>query len=724
MRRFTIAVVVGCSSITLTGAQAPPAAAPFTVEQILSLPTPDNLIASPMGSTIAWTFDERGVRNIYAADGPDFVPRKITNNKDDDGQELTNLSFSSDGKTIVYVRGGDHGGSRPGDPPNPTAEPTAPKMQVWAVASTGGSAPTLLGDGDRPIISPDSTRVAFTRDRKIFVVPIDGSKPPEGSAGPLIALRGASESPVWAPDGKTLAFVSNRGDHSFIALYSSGRPIRYINPKTTHDEDPVWSLDGKKIAFVRTPGTGGAPRSPLEEPQQSWSIMVADVATPDDPVTVATSGEPIDQIARSPVGLDVRWAADDTLVFFSYRDGWQHLYAIRHPGKTGDDASKPALLTPGNFMVEHVTLTPDRRAIVYNANTGSDDGDVDRRHLFKVSLEAPNAKPVAITTGAGIEWGPVVTGDGKTIAFVSADAKRPPVPAVAPIGGGMPRLVAADHIRQDFPTEQLIVPQAVVFNASDGAEVHGQLFRAANRRTRGPAIVYVHGGGPRQMLLGWHYRWEYANDYAINQYFASRGFIVLSVNYRLSVGYGAAYEFPEHAGARGASEYRDIQAAGLYLQRRPDVDPRSIGIWGASYGGYLAALGLGRDADVFAAGVDLHGVHDRLPAVSPSTLAHAIVGDGITEDQLKEALDVEFKSSPISTIDTWRSPVLFVHGDDDRTVDFRQTIELRSRLVAKGVKVEDLVLPDEVHDSLLWRSWVKTASAAGDFFDETLKAKR
>jgi len=107
--------------------------------------------------------------------------------------------------------------------------------------------------------------------------------------------------------------------------------------------------------------------------------------------------------------------------------------------------------------------------------------------------------------------------------------------------------------------------------------------------------------------------------------------------------------------------------------------------------------------------------------VNPSTLAHALVGDGLTEDQLKEALAVEFRSSPISTIDTWRSPVLFIHGDDDRTVDFRQTIELRSRLVAKGVKVEEVVLPDEVHDSLLWRSWVKTARAAADFFETTLK---
>src|SRR6476469_2291761 len=168
--RNAVALTLGLFSLAATTGPS------FTVDQILSLPTPDNLVASPVGSTIAWTFNERGVRNVYAADGPTFAPRKLTNNKDDDGQELTNLSFSKDGKTIVYVRGGDHGGSRPGDPPNPNAEPVAPKMQVWAVATAGGPA-KLIGDGDAPVISPDSTRIAYTRDRKIFVAPIGGDKP-------------------------------------------------------------------------------------------------------------------------------------------------------------------------------------------------------------------------------------------------------------------------------------------------------------------------------------------------------------------------------------------------------------------------------------------------------------------------------------------------------------------------------------------------------------------
>ena len=292
------------------------------------------------------------------------------------------------------------------------------------------------------------------------------------------------------------------------------------------------------------------------------------------------------------------------------------------------------------------------------------------------------------------------------------------------ISGGAPRLLAGERLPADFPASQLVTPELVSFRASDGVEAHGQLFKPIGGATRKPAIVYVHGGGPRQMMLGWHNRWEYANDYGANQYLVSRGFIVLSVDYRLSVGYGQAFQFAENTGPRGATEYRDILAGGKYLQSRPDVDPSRIGIWGASLGGYLTALALGRNSEVFAAGVDIHGVHDRLPPVNAAQLAHAIVGDGITEADLRQALKVEYESSPIAAVSTWKSPVLLIHGDDDRTVDFHQTVDLERRLLAKGVNVEELVLPDDVHDSLLWRHWKTSITALAEFFERTLKTKR
>ena len=427
---------------------------------------------------------------------------------------------------------------------------------------------------------------------------------------------------------------------------------------------------------------------------------------------------PVDPILQNPGGIGLRWGAGDTLLFMSYRDGFPHLYSLEHPGSAG----KPLLLTPGSFMVEQMTLTPDRRFVIYNANTGPDRSDMDRRHLFKVPVNA--GTPTPITAGTGIEWAPVVTADGQTIAYLSSGALRPPAPTVVSISGGAPRLLAGERLPADFPASQLVTPELVSFRASDGVEAHGQLFKPIGGATRKPAIVYVHGGGPRQMMLGWHNRWEYANDYGANQYLVSRGFIVLSVDYRLSVGYGQAFQFAENTGPRGAAEYRDILAGGKYLQSRPDVDPSRIGIWGASLGGYLTALALGRNSDVFAAGVDIHGVHDRLPPVNAAQLAHAIVGDGITEADLRQGLKVEYESSPIAAVSTWKSPVLLIHGDDDRTVDFHQTVDLERRLLAKGVNVEELVLPDDVHDSLLWRHWKTSITALAEFFERKLKTKR
>src|SRR5215468_8105179 len=136
------------------------ASRPFTVEQILSFPSPENLVASPVGSTVAWTFNERGVRNIYVASGPAFEARRVTSYSQDDGQELTQLAFSRDGKTIVYVRGGDHGSNRGGEtPPNPAELPVQPKIQIWSVPVTGGAS-KLVADGDDPMVAPDTDRIA------------------------------------------------------------------------------------------------------------------------------------------------------------------------------------------------------------------------------------------------------------------------------------------------------------------------------------------------------------------------------------------------------------------------------------------------------------------------------------------------------------------------------------------------------------------------------------
>ncbi len=399
------------------------------------------------------------------------------------------------------------------------------------------------------------------------------------------------------------------------------------------------------------------------------------------------------------------------LVFMNSLDGWQHLYSIPDNGGT------PLLLTPGKFMVEYVHQSPDGRSIVYNANTGTTRGDIDRRHLYTVPVD--RAAPTAITSGEGLEWDPHLVDGGRSVAYVGAGAQKSPLPMVVSVSGGAPHVIGEEVVPSTFPASQLVIPKPVVFRAADGVEVHGQLFVRDDVKpgAKKPGIIFVHGGPPRQMLLGWHYMNYYSNAYAVNQYLANHGYVVLAVNYRLGVGYGERFHNPAHSGPLGASEYKDVQAGAAYLQALGAVDASRIGIWGGSYGGYLTALALARNSNVFKAGVDMHGVHNWIDDI----------GDYLTKAKLryeqgdiKRALDVAWASSPVASMATWKSPVLLIQGDDDRNVGFHATVDIARRLEAHGVSYEELVLPDEIHGFLRHKSWFTADSATVAYLDRKL----
>jgi dipeptidyl aminopeptidase/acylaminoacyl peptidase len=360
--------------------------------------------------------------------------------------------------------------------------------------------------------------------------------------------------------------------------------------------------------------------------------------------------------------------------------------------------------------VEDVSLSPDLQFVVYSSN----QDDIDRRHIWRVGVAG--GSPSQMTKGTGIETQAIPSSDGTLVAVLRSDARLPMRPALLSAANDLEDL-AAPVLPSDFPAAQMITPQPVVFPAADGMAIHGQLFLPATTggAKRYPAVVFFHGGSERQMLLGWHYMGYYSNAYAMNQYLASRGYVVLSVNYRSGIGYGLEFREALNYGAAGASEFNDVEGAGLYLRTRNDVAAGRIGLWGGSYGGYLTALGLARSSDLFAAGVDMHGVHDWSEELKNWSASY-------DPARSAEIARLAWESSPMASIQNWRSPVLLVHGDDDRNVPFSQTVVLAEALRKQRVHFEELIFPDEIHDFLLHRSWLRAYEAAAEFFDQNLQA--
>ena len=393
---------------------------------------------------------------------------------------------------------------------------------------------------------------------------------------------------------------------------------------------------------------------------------------------------------------NIQFAGDHVIFQLAQNnDEWERWHSIPLAGPA---TVKPTLLTTTNGMIEDATciaLSKDGRTFFYTTN----HGDIDRRDLWSVPVAG--GTPKQITRGKAIETYPIPLMSGTRMAAFYADWKQPMSVAIVQIASGESRVVYPT-LPPAYPMAAHVEPTAVTLKAADGFEFYNQLFLPKDIKPgeKRPAMIFVHGGPVRQMLLGYHYRHFYHMSYAINQWLVSQGYVVLSVNFRSGVGYGRSFRNAPRTGGSGNSEYGDVLAAGKYLHARPDVDTKRVAIWGLSYGGVLTAQALARNSDLFAAGIDLAGVHLWGSSLDPSSTS--------------------FQSSAIGAIDKWKSPVLLIHGDDDRNVAFQQTTGLVQLLRARNIEYELIVFPDDVHDSLIHSRWVYTFERMEQFLRKYL----
>ncbi len=746
-RRVSMMVLVFFALVT-AAQQASVAQSRAAIDNYISPGYPYELVSAKKTDRIAWLAYERGMRNVYTAAAPAYTPTRLTRFLEDDGVDLTNLRLSDDGSTAVFVRG--HERNRAGWIANPTSNPSGADRTIWTARTAGGNA-WKVAEGDEPFVSPDARWVLYVKDGQIYRAPITETTSNGSNAAsdkPFIKAWGENTEPRWSPDGTRIAFVSTRGDHSLIGVYDvQKRTVSYVSPSVDFDRSPAWSPDGKQIAFIRRPGTpfglqtqaagtgignppgpavgrgnvgrGGArgqgrggespiPESPIPGMTRATfkggytlSFWVAEV-----PGGLAREDGSLETPARefwhSPANDEsfsrvnaITWARD-RIIFDAEPEEWIRYYSV---AVSGNNAGASVVLTPGEGMVENAALSGDGATLYYATNAA----DRDRRHIWKVA--AAGGEAVQITTGAEIETYPAALASGKTIAVFSAGTARPQSVAVVPVDSGTPNVIFP-KLASTFPAADHVAPQNVTLTAEDGVKFNNQLFvpKDLHAGEKRPAVIFVHGGPARQMLLGYHYMHFYHMAYAVNQWLARQGYVVMSVNYRSGIGYGKSFRMAANTGGRGNAEYKDVLAAGKYLQTREDVDKDRIGIWGLSYGGVLTAQALARNSDIFKVGVDLAGVHLWGGSIEPES--------------------VSYQSSAISAIDSWKSPVLLLHGDDDRNVAFSQTTGLVQLLRAHNVYHELIVFPDDVHDSLLYKRWLYAFDRTAEFLNRFLRANQ
>jgi dipeptidyl aminopeptidase/acylaminoacyl peptidase len=669
-----------------------------SISEYLSAPFPTGLVASPDGQSIAWVFNDKGERNVFFAKAPDYESKKLTDYEGDNGVDLGPLVFSPDGKSLLFVRGNSRNPA--GQPANPAQLQENTDKKIYHLELESGKI-RWFAPGTSPVFSPDGKNIAYLIGGSVYLKAMSDTT---DSVKQLFTARGSASMLSFSPDGKFIAFISGRTDHSFVGLWDlEKKELTYPETSLDFDSYPAWSPDGKKLAYLRIPNILNLlPFTSITE-ANPWSIRVLDIASMKaEEVWKADLGRGSVMVDDLPaISERLWWTPSGSLVFPWEKNNWMQLYSVNPSTK------EVKHLTPGEGQVEWVQTSFTKNELLFTHNIGN----IDRRQVSRLDLSTFELE--LLSDPQTINWAPVRIENG--LAWLQSNWDRPGWPMVQTYG--QTKMMAEELFPSDFP-KNLSKPESITLKAKDGFESYGQVFLPANYdpTKKYPAVIFLHGGSRRQMLLGFNYGMYYSHTYAAQQYFASQGYIAFILNYRSGIGYGMDFREEENYGAGGASEVQDVMAAADYLAGRADVDNSKISPWGGSYGGFLTAHALSQAPGKFLTGVDIHGVHNWNNDIP-------VFASWYKPEKFPEMAELAFKSSPMNYVKNWKEPVLMIHGDDDRNVLFSESVELAEVLRKQGVHVEQLVFPDEVHSFLLHRNWVNAFQATFNFIGKYSSAK-
>ena len=406
-------------------------------------------------------------------------------------------------------------------------------------------------------------------------------------------------------------------------------------------------------------------------------------------------------------GGGVTFLADSSrMAFLSERDGWMHLYTL----DVASESATPAQLTSGKWEVASVDLARDGKTFYITSN----EVHPGERHLYTMpAAGGPRTKITAMTGSHDAKVSP----DGSTLGLVFSYSNRPPevfVSANAPAAEAKQVTTTPTEAWRSF---KWIDPKVFTFKARDGVDVHARLFTpemiGAKRDASRPGVVFVHGAG---YLQNAHKYWStYYREYMFHNLLAARGYVVLDVDYRASSGYGRDWRTAIYR-HMGGKDLADVVDGAKYLTTAERVDPRRIGVYGGSYGGFITLMAMFTTPDVFAAGAALRPVTDW------AHYNHGYTSNILNVPQ-KDA-EAYRKSSPIYFAEGLKGALLICHGMVDTNVHFQDSVRLVQRLIELRKENWELAAyPVENHAFTEATSWADEYKRILKLFDENLRTR-
>src|SRR5215470_13444462 len=462
--------------------------------------------------------------------------------------------------------------------------------------------------------SPDDRRIIYTKfvplksEGKLFTVSSNG-----GAPRPFLDDKFSYGQPTWSRDGKRIAFSSNRsGSFQIWTATDEGTDLRQVTSAGDQNFQPCWSPDGSRIAYAAYPNE---------------QIM-----------TVPSTGGKVESFAQ---GFSPTWSPDGKYIAYlsTVFEGGHSLTIISVKPLA---AGSPRRLSSGSFRWTGDGWPP------------SLDWSADGQHLLTsrpvdgtweiATIDVVHDKLDSQIPMSGSALSPRWSHDGKRIVFSFTDTANPATIRTVSLAGPVNIIAKATGYA---------TAQSIHYRSPDGRQIPAFLYRPHSLSSKGPAIVYLHGGMPREGAL--------LNEFdAFAQHLVSEGFVVLAPAYRGTTGYGddlARFE-------AGDDIVQDIRAGADYLKNLPEVDSQRVAVLGFSFGGYLSLLTIAREPDLFAAAIVFSGASDLIKEYQQNYLGRPLLTEimGGTPEEKPQ----EYRShSPVFIADRIKTPLLILCGTAD-----------------------------------------------------------